>query len=197
MRIITIPILQSMTESKVKLMEAGFVPGDPFPTDEDTRDGNENDQWAVSCEKVPKGLRRCHTKRKIGWSVADPGSASATCAPSAQWHAHYVELFKSFQVLLCQNRSSGSEVTCFKVEHSKTPRNCYIAFEIWKKYSDGAPPWSGRWIRHWMTPTFREYNVAGTMYIIFEARRAKFYTSHVSYQKKDGRCNVCPSFIWN
>ena len=49
-----------MTESKVKLMEAGFVPGDPFPTDEDTRDGNESDQ------KVSNGLRRCHTKRKIG-----------------------------------------------------------------------------------------------------------------------------------
>ena len=37
-----------MTESKVKLMEAGFVPGDPFPTDEDTRDGNDINKSFVS-----------------------------------------------------------------------------------------------------------------------------------------------------
>ena len=28
-----------MTNAKVKLMEAGFTPGDPFPTDENVKDG--------------------------------------------------------------------------------------------------------------------------------------------------------------
>ena len=32
-------MLQTMTNAKVKLMEAGFTPGDPFPTYENVKDG--------------------------------------------------------------------------------------------------------------------------------------------------------------